>query len=99
MFVRLIVFLSILSKHTPKGGVFLIYSQYDFVDSNAENSKRACSKVFIIVGLVNKLQMREYLVHFCGHFFSIDPLSSRAKIDNADHVKYCKNAVPNIHKI
>lgn len=43
---------------------------------------------------------REYLsVHFCGHFLSIDRLSNRTKIDNADHVKYYKNALPNSHKI
>lgn len=49
--------------------------------------------MFIIVGLVNKLQMRQYLsVCFCGHFSSIDPLSNRAKIDNVDHVKYYKKS-------
>jgi len=56
--------------------------------------------VFIIAGLVNKLQMREYLsVHFCGHFFHVDPLSNRVKMGNANHVEYYTNALPNIHKI
>lgn len=39
MFVRFSVFLSILNKLNPKGIVFLMYSKYDFVDNNSENSK------------------------------------------------------------
>lgn len=53
----------------------------------------------IIVEVVSKLQMTEYLsVCFCCHFFSIDSLSSEAKIIFDMISITCQNAVPNIHK-
>lgn len=54
---------------------------------------------FIIVEVVNKLQMTEYLsVCFFGHFFSVDSLSSEGKIlFDIISIAY-QIAVPNIHK-